>query len=249
MPSKKKLKHFIKKRLKHLKLHLYSYCQGGDAEQLHKLRVEIKKVKSVVRFVDDCTNSHLNKQLKPLKLIFEKAARIRNTHITLELCTTNGSKQFLARQQHLALSRYSQFAKEYETMRVQLEVLAARLPAELTTIAKRKSNKWSSKQFKKTENKLLAGALQYHNARKIIKRLLHINTMQPIKPTLNKNYLEQLERAIGNWHDLKITAAVAKRSQALTPKLKAQLKKEETRLLNEIEKGRQSFSQQVTAKK
>lgn len=249
MPSKKKLKHFIKKRLKHLQLHLYSYCQGGDAGQLHKLRVEIKKIKSVVRFIDDCNNSNLAKQLKPLQVIFETAARIRNTHITSELCAQNGSKQFLARQQHLALNRFNQFAKQYETMRVQLEVLAARLPAELSAVNRTRRNKWSKKQLKKAESKLQSGPLQYHNARKIIKRLLHINTMQPIKPTLNKNYLEQLERAIGNWHDLKITATVAKRSQALTPKLKAQLKKEETRLLKEIEKGRQSFSHQVTAKK
>ena len=85
MKRKKEVRLLKKRQLKIIK-HFRAFISSKHQDELHRFRVEIKKMKSLISlFSAASNNSALLKKIKPLKKIFKQAGVIRDAFIHLEL--------------------------------------------------------------------------------------------------------------------------------------------------------------------
>jgi len=62
--------------------HLYAFCETQKQEELHRFRVQVKKIKALLLFLQGLASVQ---HLKPLQSIFKHAGKIRSAHIHLRL--------------------------------------------------------------------------------------------------------------------------------------------------------------------
>ncbi len=246
MPSAKVQKQYLQTRITKAIYHLQLFCKKESVEQLHRLRVELKKVKSLLRFSDDCTANKLKKQLKLLQEIFKHAGKIRSAHIHLELTNPPTSKKFRINQSADKKIEWQKFSANCDLYIAHLLKVQSIAMERIQHIAGKRADRWYKQQIKKTA-KLLANEDGLHDARKRIKRLLHITEVHNPNPVLNKPYLKKLESYIGKWHDVIETTGELQQQKALSSKLKIALSEKQKKLENLIRK--QSIDFDAKAKK
>jgi CHAD domain-containing protein len=246
MPGKKSQHRFLKKRIKNVLQHLHVFSQTRSTEELHQLRVEMKRIKALVRFSADCLKKKKLKRLAdPIQKIFKHAARIRNAHINLELTQGLSNKKFRADMNAIQLEQWRKFAALQDNYDKNIKDFRKKLLPNLQRVKSTEANKWYKKEIKKTGRLLNEGHSQLHNARKKLKRVSYMNELYPAKPKLNERYLEEVEDAIGKWHDVKLTLGVLKREGALNKKLSERLKSKQGELLFLIDHITGNFKGQV----
>src|SRR5215469_5157746 len=65
---------------------LKAFLETGDQEQLHKFRVQVKKLRAMLTLFENASKEPgLTKLFKPVKKIFRRAGVIRDAHIHLKL--------------------------------------------------------------------------------------------------------------------------------------------------------------------
>src|SRR6185312_7211724 len=85
----KQLHKYGNKRFAFLNARLKKYKQHAKPEQLHQVRIEFKKIKTLFNFLAFSSKKfNAPKNYKPLKHIFKKAGRIRDTDILHQLFKT-----------------------------------------------------------------------------------------------------------------------------------------------------------------
>src|ERR1700684_3788915 len=85
MKRKKEAK-YLNKHWKKMQNGLKSFMQTDDKEQLHVLRVEVKKLRAMLTLIETVTHSKkLHKLFKPVRKVFKHAGEIRNAQINIEL--------------------------------------------------------------------------------------------------------------------------------------------------------------------
>src|ERR1700754_3888116 len=104
MLNKKKQVKYLHKRSKSLLTNFDHFLISLSSESLHGLRVDIKKIKAVVLFSDDCLKSEIIEDFKGLKKVFKAAGLIRSAWIHIEMMKKNGVKD---------ISLYNQNEKEF----------------------------------------------------------------------------------------------------------------------------------------
>src|SRR5215218_8905532 len=75
---------YISTRCDNILTCMIKFCGNSDAEELHKLRVEIKKLKAYAAFASKLTGKNLKKKLAPVTTVFRKAGEIRTANLNLE---------------------------------------------------------------------------------------------------------------------------------------------------------------------
>src|ERR1700743_2637362 len=72
---------------------LKAFLKTGDQEQLHKFRVQIKKLRAMLSLFETASRQHgLLKEFKPVRRLFKYAGNIRDAHISLELAKSYSVK-------------------------------------------------------------------------------------------------------------------------------------------------------------
>lgn len=246
MPSAKVQKQYLQTRITKAIYHLQLFCKKESVEQLHQLRVEIKKIKSLLRFSNDCNANKLKKQLKLLQEIFTHAGKIRNAHIYLGLTNTPTGTKFRLKQSANKKIEWQKFSANCDLYIAHLLKVQSIAMERIQHIAGKKADRWYKQQIKKTTG-LLVNEEGLHDARKRIKRILHISDLHNPTPALNKPYLKKLENYIGKWHDVIETTGELQQQKALSSKLKIALAEKQKKLENLIRK--QSVDFEVRAKK
>src|SRR5665213_3812375 len=86
MLDEQQQKKYFKKRWKLLFSHLRAFSEFGDTEELHRVRVEIKKMKALFSLVKNKSRANkFKKHFKPVQKLFEQAGKIRTAQVNLEL--------------------------------------------------------------------------------------------------------------------------------------------------------------------
>lgn len=203
-------KHQLKRLDKGLKLVKY----GFKKDDIHRLRVDIKKLKALYRLLELLLPKQYRakEQIAPLKKIFKRAGDIREAQINLA-----GIKQFIL--PGTIVTHYSFFLKEQEKeARRQLKKNIKHFK-EKSLDNTRLSNLYKQLTFHKIEHilytesgniqKLSHGRLtvaRLHEIRKRLKSLAEIiKLVQCVRPDFLPNtlpvMLKQTETLIGQWHD------------------------------------------------
>ncbi|MBD1386552.1 CHAD domain-containing protein [Mucilaginibacter rigui] len=187
---------YFNKQWKVMNTRLKSYLKSGDQEDLHQFRVQVKKIEAFLILSGMAAHpAKLQQLFKPVKKIFKRAGVLRNSFIKNELTHRRQPVNKEGRN-------FCQYAGE----KLQKIKKARRILKQIIKPVPTKNVRW----FYKNELKGITGAFalspsarQLHECRKRIKVLLYNEHLvhDVLKIGVNTTYLDEVQEAIGNWHD------------------------------------------------
>lgn len=204
MIPKKLIKSYLDEQWDKLSRHLEQYFLYQKPNDLHQLRVSIKKISAMVQFLGhDQEAAQIKNEFEPIRKIFKAAGKIREIHILLEI--TN----------HLELN-HPWITKIFEKRKNRATIIFLRSKKKFQKALKRSYTKYSKKitshpdfvlkyflitQIQSAEIQL--SKQNYHEVRKKIKVALNLTNLLPQNQSafLNIGYLDAAQKAIGDWHD------------------------------------------------
>ncbi len=212
MLKRKKQHKYLVKRWRAIRRYLHDFANGADLEVLHKLRVEVKKLKAFAGFAAAGGRSAAA-AIKPVKKMFREAGVIREAGLTLTIL-----QKYQLTQPRLKSATVCKLNEAIAAFQAHTGANARKvkksdkkLRAGLRDIRNRDIKNWFSQQLTATAALLAVpppGRL--HDARKLLKNLLYSHAMLPRRLAadipLNKTYLHRLQELIGNWHDVALAA-------------------------------------------
>lgn len=209
MAGRKAQRAYFSKRWSALEGFLNDTERGGDAEALHQLRVQIKKLRAVL---DVYGNPVKKKELAPLKALFREAGLVRSAGIHLDLLRKLHAPDAQLRSQAIAHARLlKSFRDHIPEHRKKLNGIYGSLKAQLNGL----TDSALSWQFLECLDRAAARLTDdtpetsWHEARKQIKLLLYAGALADNrvgeKLQLNVKYLNRLQELIGEWHDTEAT--------------------------------------------
>jgi CHAD domain-containing protein len=208
MLKKKRLQKFLIKRCQNICDHLQVFCTTNDPEELHQLRVEIKKINALIFLLHTCSPKR-TEACKFIKKIFKQAGRIRCAQVNIQMMAEYGleNASFEKEQKEVIANELQQFCAAAEHFQSKIIKEKKRLSEKLFGIKDKKvlcfyQNKVQEMGF------YFSSAFntdRLHDTRKELKILLYLLDILPKRLVkqlnLNKDYLHELQNAIGRWHD------------------------------------------------
>ena len=189
-------------------MHLTLFCASQHPDELHRLRLEVKRVEACV-FLLHAYDSHDDILLlfEPVRRIFKQTGVIRNAQINLRLANSNKIvDDAFEREQREVLAYHTNLflAKSHIAA---IKLARKELSKRISPIPNRFILRFFKKQLVAISNILDSewGIAEVHLCRKRIKQLWYIHDMlgKPLRRRirLNVKYLELLQDTIGNLHD------------------------------------------------
>ncbi len=235
--------------------HLTTFFELKNPEALHRFRIQVKKMKALLLFLqDDVQLKYETGYHKSLQSIFKHAGRIRNAHINIGLLIkypvsdlsykieqenieNNGIVQFCAKQ-----NAYIRTVKSIR--KVLSETFRDIDDKYIVALYKKRLKKIARFFHQPTEN-----IEQLHNTRKKIKNLLYLYRILPKslawKLHLKEAYLEDLQDAIGKWHDVVLLLELLKTEGYANRSEIAAIHREKRRLFRSVQTLSANFAQKV----
>lgn len=213
MLSKKKQRKYLAKRGNEWKDQLQAFDQTHEQETLHRLRVAIKKIKAFARLSEACSGKKAVKDLKLLKKMFRQAGVIRDADNRMHLLDHFHAAPEAYRQQHRQrqATDTSVFLDQVRQYRKKGKKASRRLLTDLHAIHTPCIRAWYAARLVEISVLLTASGDRLHKARREIKELLYVLKLLPSRLSeglrLDEDYLDQLQDAIGKWHDAAMVVA------------------------------------------
>ena len=213
MLEKEKQYEYIEKRCENLLTCVNDFSTNADHEEMHKLRVEIKKLRAYAGFVSRLRKKDVKRKLEPIKEIFRKAGEVRTAQLNLETIKKYKirSTGFKKSQQAVGENVSKQFVASAQRYATIIEDVCQSLKSDCRKIRNKEIRRFFSEKIEALslffsqdfdEKKL-------HARRKIIKVLLYMENLLPEKLreelALNISYFDALQETAGKWHDALVT--------------------------------------------
>lgn len=251
MLKKKKQHKYLAKRWHAIRSYLNDFADTSNLEVLHKLRVEVKKLKAFAAFAES-SERDAKEAVRPLRKMFRKAGEIREAGLALQLMHQYhiAAPQLKAATEHTLEQQKNMFHAQTAYYGRQAEKAGTLLRKGLHKVRNKQVRRWMDGQLTITAGLLAAPPPgELHNVRKKIKNILNVYAMLPAPIAenlyLNEKYLQRLQEKIGNWHDVAVAAAL------LPPQKKGKgargtlLQKEQEKLQKSIQRTTRNFLQRV----
>jgi CHAD domain-containing protein len=213
MLKKQEQKKYLGKKNKEWQQHLRSFVDSQDPEALHQLRVTLKKVKALARFTKACSGGDPVKDFNGLKKMFKQAGVIRDAGNHLQLLERfhPAPQEYKEQQQQLQTTETEKFIRKAEKHRRNGKRAGRRLIAGVHSIPTACIQDWFAVQMVSTGILLTASGDDLHQARRQIKDMLYVEKLLPAtlqeNLRLHREYLDQLQETIGQWHDAVIVVS------------------------------------------
>ena len=226
----KKLYKQFQKRVRKLPDHLAAFARSADPEDLHRLRLGLKKLKAFSFMVEK--TGALEKPpagLTEIWQLFREAGEVRDRWMEHQLLSKlegipDSIPRTHAESEKEARARFIARAPEWTT---KLQQLIQVPDPGFGKISKRKLEKLFRKQLAKLSNSLSKKNTpeSLHPCRKKIKRLMilfSITRKEGLELRAGMDYLDQLQDIIGLWHDTEMVLKMlpkTKETQGVRQKL------------------------------
>lgn len=219
MFKQKRQEKFLKKRGKALQRHLRTFFKSMDPEEIHQVRVEIKKIKALVTFLRDYSGQKkISNSFKPVEKIFKRAGLVRTANVNLQLIKKYhlANEKLKNEQNKNLVYQVGKFCERRDDYLAAIEKASKNISGNFRNI----HTKFVLKVYRKKQKKLsqlfsTATSGKWHASRKKIKFLLYLYKMLPKsiigKMQINTNYLHLVEESIGKWHDTVLAIELLKR--------------------------------------
>jgi CHAD domain-containing protein len=213
--KKKEETKFLDKEWKLMNAHLKAFLETGNQEDLHKFRVQIKKLKAMLSLIESTSRQHgLLRDFKPVRKIFQSAGHIRDAHTNLELSERYDLKNelFETGQQKIIEEGTTEFQNQGRKYKKNIKETYKQLKKQLPRVDNDSITDYYKVQLEKIAVNLMASGFteDMHTNRKLIKILVYNHKLaaKALNGSLpfNTKYLDQLQEAIGKWHDNVVAA-------------------------------------------
>jgi CHAD domain-containing protein len=207
----KKIEKYYKKRTRNLQLLLKIPRSNYTVGMFHDLRIEIKKLRSVLELLKFCADDFKWKKLgKPFDQLFKQAGIIRDIHVEEEMLEKYFSIEFLQEYRRKLREKNSQELKNYNALVRDLESVIEksfkRTDPWIAQVSKRKINDFISKRKSKIRiliNENLIQPIQIHLLRKRIKQYSYSLKIAYNGISILKE-MDMLADLTGKWHDQRV---------------------------------------------
>ena len=256
MLKKERQYEYIDKRCENTVQSLNNFCENKNHEELHKLRVEIKKLKAYAAFTAKIKGEHYKKKLRPVTEIFKKAGEIRTARLNLETLKKYRIRSTAFRKGQLAISENvsEQFVASSQRYIDAIESTCAIIRDDCDDIRNKKILEFYSEkiEFLSLYFREKFDEQHLHARRKIIKMLVYADNLLPEelnqKLALNVSYLDTLQDIIGKWHDEIILVDLLNKAQTNKKKTELLVQQKEG-LLQAVKSLATRFKQNLSIKK
>ncbi len=237
MPSK--LERYYTQRTNTILQLLQKLETSVSEEDLHAFRVELKKLRALLKFLrTEYGKSAINKTKKSVELIFAEAGKLREQQLLLAWMgkkRVSGLQKFCAAEHRIPeISKELQKLLQANRKKLVLRLTKSKLLAKQTAEAVTDQYTATLKHRIEEDLRKIPAEPEWHTLRKLIKQWLYaVNWTSTSKSTsLSKLYIysNQLQEAIGNWHDA-ITMHIMLLSIKFHLPKDANIRKEHTRAL------------------
>ena len=200
------LNNYLLDLLDSLEQNLCGFTADQNPESLHRLRLDIKKIKAVFSFAEYIYKEKYD--VTKVKQLFNEAGKIREMQINIQQLSQvpnppktlvnqlNKEEKKLAQQFIKGASQYIRLIQDFKTK--------IRFPEK--ALSKKRTIKYFKKKKKKTNKSLQnidKGGL--HEYRKKIKKLIYVYNALPKKLQnkidLNEAAIHKQQKKLGEWHD------------------------------------------------
>lgn len=204
------LEKYFSQREKNLFNHLHDFELTGDEVSLHDLRVEMKKLRAIIKFLRNIySKARIKKPAHALRAIFQQAGEIREFQII---------SQWLQKNNFSTIEKVYFPADQLKYMIIQFQKETEHLKDEFNKITEliipfiENTNEILAEQYFIDLNAQLEQLCheglpqtEWHELRKLIKQRIYAYNWVPRKTEsedTNFSYYHKLQETIGFWHDL-----------------------------------------------
>lgn len=214
----KQLKAYANKQFKSLADDLESYRHLQDTEVLHKIRVEIKKIKVVLNLINYSVKKFKGHQhFIPFRTIFRKAGAIRQPEVLYKLLllyqvggVTDGQIPRSTKLDKLSKAFQKEVPLFIESEKKQRE----KIKKYFDQVSKDNARKYVKKKRRELEQLLFPtfNKTSLHRARKICKEVVYLHWVDN-RPKPDP-FFNEVENMIGKWHDKQVLLPILKKNKA-----------------------------------
>ncbi len=208
----RKFKRYGVKQLSRLKRHLKSYARSAAPEDLHSIRVEIKKTKSFLLAIGvSHTSFKAHRHYKPFRDIFRKAGAIRHPQVMRQLCQRYGLEDLVPTVNEAdERARVMAFQTEVPAFLRSVERGRKLVETYADSVSKKQLEKYIHKLMRYLKKKLYPDPdfQNLHKHRKTIKQIIYLSSVldSPGKRCIRE--LKALEELAGQHHDKQLMMAL-----------------------------------------
>lgn len=244
---------YIEKTWRVMKRHLRSFVKTGEQEELHRFRTGVKKLRALLILADSAEKgSGLEQRFKPVRKIFKQAGEIRNAYVNQELGKAVGENgDFIREQQDIMNIATLEFNADRHKHRVWLRKTRRRLIKRIRSVNTLHLTLYYRQQLEAIAVTLtqLRFNEELHTCRKQLKVLLYNYPLArpELNISFNETYLDQVQEAIGNWHDNQLAIMLLSAWETGNSKeTLIKLKKQADRLKKQLAGLTRNFQEQAT---
>lgn len=251
----KQQKEYFKSLWYSMETHFMAFYDTQDAEELHQMRVQVKKIRALLdQLTDAGDQKKTTRYLKKLKEIFRHAGKLRSVHVNLEVMDNLNinNDDFVAQQQEILANETSLLYAKHDEYVKSLKKAFKVFSKQFDDIRDKKVFRLFERQIKNLAQYFDSDwtfDLRLHEARKHIKELLYLhralNEEQTQLFALNTEYLNDLQDIIGKWHDHVLTLQLVDDQFSVQTDIIDQLAEQISQLEAEISLMSQDFKQKA----
>ncbi len=204
------LEKYFSQRVKNLFNHLHDFELTGDEVSLHDLRVEMKKLRAIIKFLRNIySKTRIKKPAHVLRAIFLQAGEIREYQIILQWLQKNNFN--MIEQVYFPADQLKNMITEFQKNTEHLKEEFNKIIESITLFIENTNEILAEQYFvdlnaqlEQLCNKDLPET-EWHELRKLIKqRIYAYNWISREKEDPNFPFYHKLQETIGFWHDLVI---------------------------------------------
>lgn len=258
MLKQKKQERYFNKHWEGMFSHLYNYCVGHDPEELHKLRVEMKKIEALFVLSELCVWNKKDakkfaKYFEPVRTVFKSAGKIRTAYLNLKMIEKYESEdskfnsKFKEKQNGILMKQSDKFCSHMITFAEIINKNYKPIVKLLRDIESKKIIDIYEKQLKRLDTSLknYKSSDELHKSRKKIKRLLYaysfLNKSLTKKINLDTKYFDGLQDDLGKWHDSDVAAELLSSAGFSDKKVIKEVKTQRDNCLKAINSTAENF--------
>jgi len=205
-----KMEQYYTQRVKNILRHLQEFEKSVGEEGLHEFRVELKKLRAIIKFLrSEYGKSEIKKIKTTVDHVFQEAGSLREQQLLLAWLGKNRLKRL--QKEYATENPVTEISdglkKVLNGVRKKLAVILEKNRQLVEKTGQATTDQYTAKLKHCIEGKLrhMPAEPEWHELRKLIKQWLYAVNWSSTDKSTSLSHLytcsNQLQEAIGNWHD------------------------------------------------
>lgn len=232
---------YIVSLLRAVEWQLNAYQKKRQPEILHRMRVDIKKIKALLSFLAKVFNDKTISASNSLRPLFHQAGCIRELQINSKLLKELPQPPLgLIKKMAIKEKRMTeQFCVRIPAHLLQVKQFVRRLELPDELPKRKKIKKYFKKKIKKALKELNLGERDsLHRFRMEIKKLMYVHKALPRRLrasiTLDEKYIDRVQKKAGDWHDAETVIKFLKSVGSIPDNYISKMKEKEIKNFNAL---------------